>query len=98
MFVGELIQRCQEYANQHGGDISMHVRASVGSGYIRITGVDATAQAAWFNAIPEALWIATTATGLPTYWHTPAAGVDIMQQIRHEFDPNGRLNSQRFVV
>jgi len=98
MCVGEFIERCSLYANQLGGDISIHVRASVGSGYLRISGVDATTQAAWFNAIPEALWIATTTPNLPTYWHTPAAGFDIMQQIRHEFDPQGRLNPHRFVV
>lgn len=96
--VGELIQRCHAYANQLGGDVSIHVRASVGSGYLRIAGVDTPTQSAWFDAIPEALWIATTAADLPTYWHVPAAGFDIMQQIRHEFDPQGRLNSQRFVV
>ncbi|MFZ9857162.1 MAG: FAD-binding oxidoreductase [Roseiflexaceae bacterium] len=98
IFVGDIIERCQSYASQFGGHISMHVRASVGSGYIRISGIDSPSQTAWFNAFPEALWIATNASNLSTYWHTPEAGFDIMQHIRHEFDPQNRLNPQRFVV
>lgn len=98
MHVGDVVQRCLNLANQRGESIAIHARASVGSGYIRISGVDATAQAIWFDAIPEALWVATATADLPTYWHAPAAGIDIMQQIRREFDPHGRLNPQRFVV
>lgn len=98
MLVGEIIQRCQQLTTQLGGTITIHARASVGSGYVYITHVDVASQTAWFNAIPESLWIATTAADLPAYWHAPAAGIDIMQQIRHEFDPQGRLNPQRFVV
>lgn len=98
MHVGDVVQRCQNLATQRGESIAIHARASVGSGYVQITGVDNTAQACWFAAIPEALWVATTTDDLPLYWHVPAAGIDIMQQIRHEFDPHNRLNPQRFVV
>ena len=98
MHVGDVVQRCLNLATQRGESITIHARASVGSGYVQIGGVDATAQATWFAAIPEAVWIATNMTDLPHYWHEPAAGLDIMQQIRREFDPHGRLNPQRFVV
>lgn len=98
MLVGEMVQRCQTLTQQLGGTMSIHARSSVGSGYLRITDVDTHAQAQWFAAIPEALWIATNATDLPSYWHPPAAGLDIMHHIRHEFDPMQRLNPQRFVV
>lgn len=96
--VGDVVTRCQSLAQQLGGTPSIHVRASVGSGYVSLTAVNAEVQAQWFAAIPEAIWIATHSPNLPTYWHPPAAGLDIMQHIRHEFDPDERLNSQRFVV
>jgi glycolate oxidase FAD binding subunit len=98
IMVGELIKRCHLHAANLGGSISIHARASVGNGFVRIANVDSATQAAWFNAIPEALWIATATADLPTYWHAPAAGIDIMQQIRLEFDPQCRLNTHRFVV
>ena len=97
-FVGDVIQRCHSLCNELGGTISIHARASVGSGYVRIRNANFAVQSAWFAAIPEALWIATSATDLPHYWHPPAAGLEVMRTIRHEFDPHARLNPGRFVV
>lgn len=98
LFVGDVVQRCLTLAQEIGSTACIHARASVGSGYIYLTNVGAHEQARWFASIPEALWIATNESQLPTYWHPPAAGLDIMQHIRHEFDPHERLNPQRFVV
>lgn len=96
--VGDIVARCHTLAQSIGGRPCIHARASVGSGYISLTNIDTQTQAKWFDALPEALWIATHESDLPTYWHPPAAGLDIMIQIRHEFDPHQRLNTQRFVV
>lgn len=93
-----MVRRMQTLATQHGGQALVHVRATVGSGYTRIQGVDATQQAAWIAAVPEAIWVATHATDLPQYWQMPLGGVAVMQHIRQEFDPHGRLNPGRFVV
>jgi hypothetical protein len=95
--VTALIMRVAQTAVHLGGAIIIHARASGGVGYVRIRGVDATAQAAWLDAIPEAVWVATHAM-LPRYWHAPSGGGDVMAQIRHEFDPQRRLNPGRFVV
>ncbi len=96
--LGDVIMRCLTLAQQCGGTPCIHARASVGSGYVTLTNASTTIQAQWMAALPEALWIATHEPELPIYWHTPAAGIDIMQHIRHEFDPHQRLNTQRFVV
>ena len=98
IMVGDLVARIHTLAEQLGGTVCIHARASIGSGYVHITHVDATTQAHWLAALPEAVWIATRTADLPTYWHAPAAGLDIMQQIRREFDPHQRLNPHRFVV
>jgi glycolate oxidase FAD binding subunit len=95
--VATLIARIAQIALQHGGAHVINARASVGSGYVRVRGVDATAQAAWLNALPEAVWVATHAM-LPQYWHGPSGGADVMARIRAEFDPQRRLNPGRFVV
>ena len=95
--VATLIARIAQIALQHGGAYVVHARASVGSGYVRIRGIDAAAQAAWLTALPETVWVATRAT-LPRYWHTPSGGADVMARIRAEFDPQRRLNPGRFVV
>lgn len=95
--VAALIARFPHIILQHGGECVIHARASVGSGYVRVRGVDASAQAAWLAALPEAVWVATHAT-LPSYWHTPSGGADVMARIRAEFDPQRRLNPGRFVV
>ncbi|MFM7680152.1 MAG: FAD-binding oxidoreductase [Roseiflexaceae bacterium] len=95
--VAALIARLPHIAAHHGGECVIHARASVGSGYVRVRGVDAAAHAAWLAAVPEAVWVATHAT-LPRYWHTPSGGADVMARIRAEFDPQRRLNPGRFVV
>jgi glycolate oxidase FAD binding subunit len=95
--VATLIARIAQIALQHGGAHVINARASVGSGYVRVRGIDATAQAAWLNALPEAVWVATHAM-LPQYWHGPSGGADVMARIRAEFDPQRRLNPGRFVV
>ncbi|MEY2845960.1 MAG: hypothetical protein RL076_1506 [Chloroflexota bacterium] len=92
-----LIERIQQLAAQRGDAWTVHARASAGSGYLRIRGVDATAQAAWLTALPETVWVATHAM-LPRYWHAPSGGADVMARIRAEFDPQARLNPGRFVV
>jgi hypothetical protein len=75
-----------------GGNPQIHARASIGVGYVRVTGVDATAQQQWLAALPKAVWVATTANNLASYWHAPVGGLDVMTQIRQEFDPLQRLN------
>jgi glycolate oxidase FAD binding subunit len=95
--VARLVTHIQDVATRIGGTPTIHARASVGSGYVRVSGVDATAQFAWLEAMPDAVWMATHAT-LPRYWHTPSGGADVMARIRAEFDPQRRLNPGRFVV
>lgn len=95
--VAARINHITDTARILGGVVQIHVRASVGVGYVRITGVDAAAQAAWLVALPDVVWVATHAT-LPQYWHAPSGGADVMARIRHEFDPHQRLNPGRFVV
>jgi hypothetical protein len=67
-------------------------------GYVRVTGLDANTQNQWFAALPEAVWVATSAINLATYWHAPVGGRDVMVRIRDEFDPQRRFNPGRFVV
>jgi FAD/FMN-containing dehydrogenase len=74
------------------------VRASIGVGYVRLTGLTTASQQQWFAALPEAVWVATQANDLTSYWQAPVGGLDVMTQIRHEFDPLHRLNPGRFVV
>jgi glycolate oxidase FAD binding subunit len=93
-----LVRRVQTVAQQIGGHVVVHARASVGSGYVRVHGVTATQQAAWVDAVPELIWLATHCPTLPRYWHEPLGGLTVMRQIRHEFDPQQRLNPGRFLV
>ena len=95
--VARLVTHIQDVAARIGGTLTIHARASVGSGYVRVSGVPAAVQSAWLEAMPDAVWIATHAT-LPRYWHTPSGGADVMTRIRAEFDPQRRLNPGRFVV
>lgn len=92
------VRRIQAVAARIGGQAIVHVRASVGSGYVRVCGVTATQQAAWVEALPELIWLATHCTTLPRYWHEPLGGLAVMRQIRREFDPQQRLNPGRFLV
>ena len=97
-FVGELVQRIADLGQSLGGNPQIHARASIGVGYVRVTGLDANAQNQWFAALPEAVWVATSANNLATYWHAPVGGLDVMVRIRDEFDPQRRFNPGRFVV
>jgi len=97
-FVGGLVQRMVDLGQSLGGNPQIHARASIGVGYVRVTGLDANAQQQWLAALPEAVWVATTANNLASYWHAPVGGLDVMLRIRDEFDPLQRLNSGRFVV
>jgi len=92
------VRRIQAVAARIGGQASVHVRASVGSGYVRVHGVSAPQQAAWVDALPELIWLATHCTTLPRYWHEPLGGLAVMPRIRREFDPQQRLNPGRFLV
>ena len=92
------VRRIQAVAARIGGQASVHVRASVGSGYVRVHGVSAPQQAAWVDALSELIWLATHCTTLPRYWHEPLGGLAVMRQIRREFDPQQRLNPGRFLV
>jgi FAD/FMN-containing dehydrogenase len=70
----------------------------VGCGYVRLAGLSSAQQNAWIDAMPEVIAVATTDNTLAHYWHAPAGGADVMQRIKAEFDPQGRLNPGRFVV
>ena len=97
-FVDELVQRIGDLGQSLGGNPQIHARESIGVGYVRVTGLDANTQNQWFEALPEAVWVATNATNLDTYWHAPVGGLDVMLRIRDEFDPQRRFNPGRFVV
>lgn len=97
-FVGDVVQRIEDLGHSLGGNPQIHVRASIGVGYVRLTGLTTASQQQWFAALPEAVWVATQANDLASYWHAPVGGLDVMTQIRHEFDPLHRLNPGRFVV
>lgn len=93
-----LVRRMHTVADQIGGQVIIHARVSVGSGYVRLHGVTAAQQAAWVETLPELIWLATHCATLPRYWQVPLGGLTVMRQIRHEFDPHQRLNPGRFVV
>ncbi|NBU64782.1 MAG: FAD-binding oxidoreductase [Chloroflexia bacterium] len=97
-FVGDVVQRIGDLGHSLGGNPQIHVRASIGVGYVRLTGLTTASQQQWFAALPEAVWVATQANDLASYWHTPVGGLEVMTQIRHEFDPLQRFNPRRFVV
>ena len=97
-FVGDVVERIGDLGQALGGNPQIHARASIGVGYVRLTELTARAQDQWLMALPEAVWVATTATNLATYWHAPVGGLDVMVRIRDEFDPQRRLNPGRFVV
>ncbi len=97
-FVGDVLARIADCGQRLGVDPVVHVRASVGCGYVRLTGLSSAQQNAWIEAMPEVIAVATTDTTLARYWHPPAGGADVMQRIKAEFDPQGRLNPGRFVV
>lgn len=96
--VGALVARIATLGQALGGNPQIHARASIGVGYVRLSGLDANAQNHWFESLPEAVWLASTATTLATYWHDPLGGREVMVRIRDEFDPQRRLNPGRFVV
>jgi len=81
-----------------GGNPQIHARVSIGVGYVRLTGLTTASQQQWFTALPEAVWVATPANDLVSYCHAPVGGLEVMTQIRHEFDPLHRLNPERFVA
>ncbi len=56
----------------------VHVRASVGCGYVRISGLSTKQQDAWINAILETIAVATTTNTLARYWQDPASGADVL--------------------
>ena len=97
-FVGDVLTRIAATGLQVGGAPVVHVRASVGCGYVRLSGLSTAQQDAWIAALPEVIAVATTDNALAHYWHAPAGGADVMQRIKAEFDPQGRLNPGRFVV
>jgi glycolate oxidase FAD binding subunit len=97
-FVGDVLTRIAATGLQVGGAPVVHVRASVGCGYVRLAGLSSAQQNAWIDAMPEVIAVATTDNALAHYWHAPAGGADVMQRIKAEFDPQGRLNPGRFVV
>lgn len=97
-FVGDIVRRVAGTAALHGGDPTVHARATVGCGTIRVTGLSSAQQDAWIAAFSEVVAVATTATDLAQYWHAPHGGTAVMQRIKAEFDPHGRMNPGRFVV
>jgi glycolate oxidase FAD binding subunit len=97
-FVGPLLDRISDAGERLGGTPVVHVRASVGCGYVRLTGLDAKQQDAWITALPEVIAVASRERTLARYWHAPAGGAEVMQRIKAEFDPQLRLNPGRFVV
>ncbi len=97
-FVGEVVDRIADLGQSLGGNPQIHARASIGVGYVRLTGLDAHAQNQWCTALPEAVWVATQASDLVSYWQAPVGGREVMVRIRDEFDPHRRFNPGRFVV
>jgi hypothetical protein len=61
-----------------GGAPVAHVRASVGCGYMRLSGLSTEQQDAWINAILETIAVATTTNTLVRYWQDPASGADVL--------------------
>lgn len=97
-FVGAMLERITDCGARIGGTPIVHVRASVGCGYVRLTGLDAKQQDAWIAALPEVIAVASTERTLARYWHAPSGGAEVMHRIKAEFDPQMRLNPGRFVV
>ncbi len=96
--VGDVLARIAAAGTRIGGAPVIHVRASTGCGYVCLKGLDTAEKDAWIDALPEVIAVATTDNTLARYWHAPAGGADVMQRIKAEFDPQGRLNPGRFVV
>ena len=52
------------------------MRASVGCGYVRLSGLSTEQQDAGISAILETIAVATTTNTLVRYWQDPAGGAD----------------------
>ncbi|MBC8160731.1 MAG: FAD-binding oxidoreductase [Roseiflexaceae bacterium] len=87
------LERMEAYAPL----VLISARALDGVAYARLAGSDAAQLAMLAAELPGLHWVATTLADVPR-WGDLGEGAALMRQIKHEFDPQGRLNPGRYVV
>ncbi len=101
--LGDALALAQKLAAQHALTLTLNARAINGVAYLRARGANANLQA--FHTALLAQHPRLVVTGAPealrgklAIWGNDVRGRDIMQRIKHEFDPQRLLNPGRFVV
>ncbi len=87
----------ESWASANRIDVVLSVRALHGVGYARLQSVSAQSLTALVPTFPALQWVATLIEGTPR-WGSALGGLDVMRQIKREFDPHDALNRGRFVV
>jgi glycolate oxidase FAD binding subunit len=93
----QAIERLARLAQETGATLVISARALNGVIYVRVGQLDALALARFVAGAPGVQWVATDVPGVPR-WGALPQGQAVMQRIKREFDPHGRLNPGRFVV
>jgi len=94
--VEQIIAQIETLAATHEHAATIDARALNGVIYARLRPIDATALTGLRVALPALQWVATPLPVAPR-WGAPPPGLDLMRQIKSEFDPLGILNHGRFV-
>jgi glycolate oxidase FAD binding subunit len=94
--IARVVAQIELLAARADARATINARALNGVIYTRLRPVTTDSLNALLAELPGTQWVATALAGIPR-WGAPPPGLDLMRQIKAEFDPAGMLNQRRYV-